>query len=209
MADALFMFIQMVMVLAVWSYLYKDNIISRASAQIVVSISTVYFFLSNYQQVVNVGIVPIFQGKILNIVPIVLGALLFTRLIKGYGWVSSYSYAIMLGLGTGATLSTLISGSIITRIVDTVTRPFAAKGMAAVLGGWITIIGVIFSLSYWLFTVEFKGPLRYSLKFGRIFFMVSIGILYAEDVLWSQSLFVGAAQMVINFFKVIIFGMPI
>lgn len=209
MADALFMFIQMVMVLAVWSYLYKDNIISRASAQIVVSISTVYFFLSNYQQVVNVGLVPIFQGKVLNIVPIVLGALLFTRLIKGYGWVSSYSYAVMIGLGTGATLSTLVSGSIITRIVDTVTRPFAVKGIADVLGAWITIIGVIFSLSYWLFTVKFQGPLRYSLKFGRIFLMFSIGLLYAEDVLWSQSLFVGAAQMVVNFFKVIIFGMPI
>jgi hypothetical protein len=86
--------------------------------------------------------------------------------------------------------------------------PFNAKTMTDQIGGWVTIIGVIFSLSYWLFTVEFTGNKAYVLKIGRVFLMCSIGMLYAEDVLWSQSLFVGAAQMVLKFIYVVILNIP-
>jgi hypothetical protein len=209
MADMLFMFIQMVMVLATWSYLYRDNFFSKAAAEIVISVSTVYFFLSFYDSLWQQAIVPILDGtNLLNIIPIILGLLMFSRLFKGYGWVSSYSYAILLGLGTGATLTTMVQGSITTRISDTVTRPFAATLWQDQLGAWLTVFGVIFSLSYWLFTIEYKGYLAYSLKIGRLFLMCSIGMLYAEDVLWSQSLFTGAATIVVNFFKVAL-GIPI
>lgn len=208
LVDSLYMFIQALMVIAVWSYMYKDNLLTRFSAQIVVSTSTVFFFLSNYQNVINQRVIPMFQGEYLNIIPIILGLLLFTRLFKGYGWMSSYSYAVALGLGTGATLTTLIPGSVITRITDTIMMPFNAKTMTDQLGGWVTIIGVIFSLSYWLFTVEFTGNKAYVLKIGRVFLMCSIGMLYAEDVLWSQSLFVGAAQMVLKFIYVVVLNIP-
>ena len=208
MADLLFYFIQFVMVIATWSYLYKDNFFSRASAEIVVSISTVYFAVSYYNSLFQQAIVPITNGtNLLNIVPVIFGLLMFSRLIKGYGWVASYSYAMLLGLGTGATLTTMVQGSIISRIVDTAIRPFkAGQGTLDQLGAWVTVFGVIFSLSYWLFTIEYKGTLKYALTIGRLFLMCSIGLLYAEDVLWSQSLFVGAATIVINFFKVLMWG---
>ena len=208
-ADAVYMFIQFTMVISEISYLYKDNFFSRASAQIVVAISTVHFFLSNYNSVYLQGVVPIFtSGKYGNIIPLALGALLFTRLIKGKGWMSSYSYAVMLGLGTGAIFTTLIQGSIISLIVSAALKPFADTDPVIQISGIIFVVGLICSLSYWLFTVEFKGKMQYIWKVGRLFLMCSIGILFAEDVLWSQSLFVGAMNMVLNFIKVVLLGMP-
>lgn len=74
MADMLFAFVQFVMVLATWSYLFKDNVFSRMSSQIVIAVSTVHFFLVKMTQLYNVGITPIFEeGRILNLIPIILG----------------------------------------------------------------------------------------------------------------------------------------
>lgn len=196
--DILYAFIQCVMVLATWSYLYKENVFSRMSATIVVAISTVHFFLVNMRNVYNMGVIPIFeQGRFVNIIPLMLGFMLYFRLSKDRGWLSSYGYAAGMGLGTGAILSTIVPAQIIGLTITAIEGP-SKYG----LSGVILFLGVVFSLSYWIFTREFSGPYAYILKIGRVFLMVSIGLLYAQDVLWSQSLFVGAAEMVLNFFKI-------
>lgn len=199
--DTIYAFIQFVMVLATWSYLYKDNVLSRISATIVIAISTVHFFLVNMQNVYNMGVIPIFeQGRFVNIIPLLLGFMLYFRLSKEKGWLSSYGYAAGMGLGTGAILSTIVPAQIVGLTITAIEAP-SKYG----LSGVVLFLGVVFSLTYWVFTREFSGPYSYILKIGRVFLMVSIGLLYAQDVLWSQSLFVGAAEIVINFFK-ILFG---
>jgi len=208
--DALYAFIQFAMVLSVWSYLYKDNIFSRISAQIVISISTIHFFMWNLQQVYVMGVAPIFsEGRILNIIPIVLGILVYFRISKKYAWISTYSYAVMLGLGTGAVLTTLIPTSIIGLIVSTVEAPFQGTSIVEQASGILLFIGVILSMTHWLFTREAKGMMGYAMKIGRIFLMTSIGLLYAQDVLWSQSLFVGASEIVLKFIRAVILGQEI
>ncbi len=198
--DFIYAFIQFAMVLATWSYLYKQNVFSRISAQIVLAISTVHFFLVKMQNLYNIGVAPIFeQGRYLNLVPLLIGLLLYFRLSKDRGWISSYAYALSIGLGTGAILSTIVSAQIIGLIVSTIEAPIKYG-----LNGVLLFIGVFLSLSYWIFTIEFKGPLSNVLKLGRIFLMVSIGLLYAQDVMWSQSLFIGAMEMIITFLKMLV-----
>jgi hypothetical protein len=208
--DALFAFIQFVMVLSVWSYLYKDNIFSRIAAQIVISISTIHFFMWNLKQVYNMGIVTIYtHGRILNIIPIILGILIYLRISKKYSWISTYSYAVMLGLGTGAVLTTLIATSITGLIASTINTAFSGATTFERVSGIILFVGVILGMTHWLFTREAKGIMGYAMKIGRLFLMASIGILYAEDVLWSQSLFVGAAEMVLKFIRGVLLGQTV
>lgn len=208
--DALYAFIQFAMVLSVWSYLYKDNIFSRISAQIVISISTIHFFMWNLKQVYLMGVTPIFtHGRILNIIPIVLGALVYLRLSKRYSWISTYSYAVMLGLGTGAVLTTLIATSVTGLISSTVAAAFRGANAFEKFSGIILFIGVILSMTHWLFTIETKGVVGYAMKIGRLFLMCSIGLLYAQDVLWAQSLFVGAAEMVLKFIRGVLLGQQV
>jgi hypothetical protein len=215
--DALYAFVQFVMVLSVWSYLYKDNIFSRISAQIVISVSVIHYFMSYLKVVYNQGIIPMMPvgwyplsaGKWWNIIPIILGILLFARLSRKYSWVSSYSYALTLGLGTGATLTTIIQGSIIGLIVNAFSAPFLGTTTLDQASGILLLIGAMTGLTYWLFTREAKGSLGYAIKVGRLFLMASIGLLYAQDVVWSQSLFVGAMQMVLKFIKGVLLGQTV
>lgn len=207
MTDTLFAFIQFVMVLSVWSYLYKENIFSRVATSIVISISTIHFFLWNVQRAYDMTVIPLSRGRYLILVPVILGALLYTRLSKKYAWIASYAYSVQLGLGTGATLTTLIAGSVIGLISSTVLEPFKYATTIERVSGFILFIGVLLSMSYWIFTREAKGTFGYVIKVGRLFLMASIGMLYAEDVLWSQSLFVGAWEMVIDkFIKAVLLG---
>lgn len=198
LSDWAYALIQFIMVLSVWSYLYKDNIMSRISAQIVISISTVHYFLSYLIATYQRAVIPIAtKGQFTLIIPIILGFLIYFRLSKKYSWVSAYSYSVQLGLGTGAVLTTLVAGSITLLIVDTVKTPFSKQFDP--ISGSLVVIGVVTALCYWLFTKEFKGALGYVVKVGRLFLMASIGLLYAQDVLWSQSLFVGAMEMALKF----------
>ncbi|RLF17108.1 MAG: hypothetical protein DRZ82_10155 [Thermoprotei archaeon] len=208
--DALYAFIQFIMVLSVWSYLYKPSAFSRISAVIVTSISTVHFLMWNFKQVINMAVVPMVNGRWLYIFPIIFGILIYARLSKKYAWLASYSYSITLGMGTGATLSTLVAGSITGLIIGAITEPFKGANAFEIASGLVLWIGVILSMTYWLFTVEVKGPLEYAVKIGRLFLMCSIGILYAEDIIWSQSLLVKAMEMVVtNFIKKVLLGMPV
>ncbi len=205
MAGMLFAFVQFVMVLATWSYLFKDNVFSRMSSQIVIAVSTVHFFLVKMTQLLDIGIMPIFEeGRILNLVPIILGLLLYFRLSKTYAWLSSYTYAVSLGLGTGTTLSTLVAGSVVGLIISTIRAPFEGTTLFEIASGWLLVFGTVFAMTYWVFTKEFEGPMAIVLRIGRLILMISIGLLYAQDVLWSQSLFMGAFEMLITFVKMLL-----
>ena len=194
---------QAAMVLATWSYLYKENIFSRTAATIIIAVSTFHHFMRNMIQAYDRAVIPSLEdGKYLNIVPIFLGLLLYTRLSKQYSWLSSYSFSITLGMGTGAVLSALFSSNVLRLVADAVEAPWKSPwGLAS---GLLVFVGSMLALTYWIFTKEATGLFGYGVRIGRIFLMISIGYLYAQDVLWAQSLFVGAWEMVNNFIKLLL-----
>jgi hypothetical protein len=196
---------QAAMVIATWSFLYKENIFSRTAATIIISVSSFHHFMRNMERAWDFGVVPIWEdGKVLNILPIFLGLLLYTRLSKQYSWLASYSFSVTLGLGTGATLTTLFSRNVLGLVADTVEAPFGHTDMLETVSGLILFAGAILALTYWIFTKEATGLFGYAVRIGRLFLMISIGYLYAEDVVWSQSLFVGAWEMVNGFIRLLL-----
>ncbi|MBN1683547.1 hypothetical protein JW865_08365 [Candidatus Bathyarchaeota archaeon] len=206
--DTMFLFIQMFMVACVWSYLYKtDNIFARGAAQIVISISTVHYFLNNLNRVYLQVLIPIMDGtRLINIIPVLAGVLFYTRLWKGKGWIASYSYSLSLGIGMGSLFTTYVSTNLLNPINRAITQVTGATTPFDQASALLAFIGTLCALSYWLFTVELKGPTRYILVFGRLFLMSSIGILYAQDVVWAQSLFIGAADKFLKFFRMVLLG---
>jgi hypothetical protein len=196
------------MVIATWSFLYKENIFSRTAATIIISVSSFHHFMRNIDRAWSQGVVPIWeQGKILNVIPLFLGLLLYTRLSRQYSWLASYSFSVTLGLGTGATLTTLFSANVLGLIAQAVEAPFGHANAIETVSGLLLFIGAILSLTYWIFTREATGLFGWGVRIGRIFLMISIGYLYAEDVVWSQSLFVGAWGYVNTFIR-LLFNLP-
>lgn len=201
MAITLSAFVAFAMVISVWSYLYRENIFSRTATTITIAISTVHAFMYNYTNAWRLAVVPLMEGDIIYIIPIILGLLLFARLSSKYSWLASYSYSVSLGIGTGATLSTLFSGNVAQLIVNTAYAPWNKPGAFYMISGLILFVGTLLAITYWIFTKEATGIFGYGVRMGRWFLMISIGYLYAEDVVWAQSLFVGAWEMVLLFVR--------
>jgi len=193
--------LQFAVVLSVWSYLYKENIFSKTATTITIAISSIHAFQYNFSNAYDMAVAPLLGGDLVYIIPIILGLLLFARLSNKYSWLASYSYSVSLGLGTGATLTTLFSANVAKLIVNTAQQPFIGTGIVDQLSGLLLFIGTLLALTYWIFTKEATGLFGTGVRIGRWFLMISIGYLYAEDVVWSQSLFVAAMEMVLLFIR--------
>jgi len=180
--------LQFAVVLSVWSYLFKENIFSKTATTITIAISSIHAFMYNFSNAYDMAVAPLLGGDLLYIIPIILGLLLFARLSDKYSWLASYSYSVSLGLGTGATLTTL-------------KAPFIGTGIVDQLSGLLLFVGTLLALTYWIFTKEATGLFGYGVRAGRWFLMISIGYLYAEDVVWAQSLFVASMEMVLLFIR--------
>ena len=150
-------FIQFAMVISVWSYLFKENIFSKTATTITIAISTVHAFMYNFSNASDMAINPLLEGDIIYIIPIILGLLLYTRLSSKYSWLASYSYSVSLGLGTGATLSTLFSSNVANLIVNTAQKPFLGTGIVDQLSGLLLFIGTLLAITYWIFTKDLQG----------------------------------------------------
>jgi len=191
--------LQFVVVLSVWSYLFKENIFSKTATTITIAISSIHAFMYNFSNAYDMAVAPLLGGDLLYI--IILGLLLFARLSDKYSWLASYSYSVSLGLGTGATLTTLFSSNVANLIVNTAKAPFIGTGIVDQLSGLLLFVGTLLALTYWIFTKEATGLFGYGVRAGRWFLMISIGYLYAEDVVWAQSLFVASMEMVLLFIR--------
>ena len=98
-------------------------------------------------------------------------------------------------------MTTLFSSNVANLIVNTAKAPFIGTGIVDQLSGLLLFVGTLLALTYWIFTKEATGLFGYGVRTGRWFLMISIGYLYAEDVVWAQSLFVAAMEMVLLFIR--------
>jgi hypothetical protein len=101
---------------------------------------------------------PLYTGeKLLLIVPAILGVLSLLVVWRKYAWMASLSMAVLVGVGTGISIRTLMGTDIIgnTRAVigEAVTIVSADATMGTKLGYLIRVIFTITAFVYFLFTI--------------------------------------------------------
>jgi hypothetical protein len=107
---------------------------------------------------------PLYTGeKLLLIIPAILGVLSLFVVWRKYAWMASISMAVLVGVGTGISIRTLMGTDIIgnTRAVigEAVTIVSADATMGTKLGYLIRVIFTITAFVYFLFTIfPKKGP---------------------------------------------------
>lgn len=160
------------MVLFTYSYLYKYNILFEFVINTLVAISAA--------QVCYIGV----KTLIYNYIPkytepaillaLILGIALYTRLIKGKEWISTYPIAILIGVGVGLAVRGAIVVQVIKQVTSTIT-PIKLGSPIDYLNFIIIAIGVISTLVHFIFTKEHKGALGEIGKAGRLFIMAGLG----------------------------------
>jgi hypothetical protein len=126
------------------------------------------------------------QGDILVIIPILIGLLFYTRFIRSVRYLNRWPLAIMMA----TTLGTAVSGESAT-IFNAITGTMKLATNAVTNPSNIVFaISTLTVLSYFIFTREQKGPLKYTVQVGRAFIMLAFGVAYSALVIGKGTAFV-------------------
>ena len=113
----------------------------------------------------------------LLIIPLLIGALAFTRLTK-YRWAARYTIAIMSGVGTGVVFSASVKAQIMSTIQKVVGG--VVTGTPDPISAWVTFIPMILTPLAFTYSMRYSGWLlkgrgRHLFTAGRTFFMIFVG----------------------------------
>jgi hypothetical protein len=186
---------------ALFTQLYSDNPLFKTAEHIFVGTSVAYGLVVAWY---NYWVGDILKelassapGQQLGVwsilIPGFLGLMVYSRLTRRWGWISRWPFAFLIGFGVGYAIPTQIAGNLLKQLdpmmIDLLHD--ASGAFAPNWNGWIILIGVLSTLTYFFFSVEHKKGLGAVSRVGIWFLMVSFGASFGFTVMGRLSLLIG------------------
>ncbi|MDY6787677.1 MAG: hypothetical protein SVK54_06100 [candidate division WOR-3 bacterium] len=188
----IWVWIAALLTLAIYSFLYKDNVFYKIAEKILVGVSIGYL-LSVYWHNTIIAKVwnPLVQDKnFLVIIPLILGLLMFSRLFKGRAYISRIPIAFVVGTATGMSVPSSFE-NLFKQVQGTMPTVFS-------FGNIVILVGVITTLVYFFFSLEHKGFIGKVSKVGITFIMIGFGAAFGATIMARISLFIGRIQFLLR-----------
>ncbi len=178
--------------LSIYSFLYKDNPFYKFAEHLLVGVSVGYTIAVIWH---NTMIGKIYNPMVLDhqwwiIFPTIFGALMFSRFVKGYAWISRIPIAFVMGAGSGMSIPADFQAFIFKQVQGTI-QPVLT------FGGLVILIGVMSTLVYFYFSKEHKGMIGKTASVGIIYIMVAFGAAFGYTVMARVSLLIGRMQFLL------------
>jgi hypothetical protein len=207
--------------LCIYSFLYRDNPFYRFAEHLFVGISVGYgIVISIHQGFIPFAWKPFYAAVtgeslsgLIKLIPIGIGLLFFARLSPRHTWLIRYPIAILIGFGAGIAIPNMLRANIFEQTRGTI-EPFAAihTGIEAVnagtmpvqdfvgiiVGAILMVVGVICTLTYFFFSVEHRGPIKWISKVGIAFLMIGFGSAFGNTVMGRVTLLIQRFDFLIN-----------
>lgn len=188
--------------LFIFSFLYRENPLFRVAEHLFIGVTLGYtVIIVVYSTVIPVIYKPLMKGEFLLIFPLLLGACILTRFFPKYSWLSRFSFAFLMGYGSGLTIPTAIVTNFLKQLENTVQPLLTSTASGAVDLSWLglghgfslllTVVGVLSVLIYFYFSIEHKGVIQKVSKVGLYFIMIYLGAAFGTTVMGRFSLLYG------------------
>ncbi len=186
---------------AVFSIIFKETELYYFAEQIFVGCSAGYGVAvtigNRIKPTITVDMLE--KGKWEYIIPFVIGLLIYFRFSTKYQWISRYPISFSVGAGAGVVLTKTWKPMFLEQLAATIT-PLKNPSSAGYVNAVLMFIGVLCTLSFFLFTMEPKGITKHASKIGRITMMLAFGSAFGTTVMARVSLFLARIQfMLIDF----------
>ncbi len=196
--------------LCIYSFLYRDNPLYRFAEHLFVGISVGYgIVLSIHQGFIPFAWKPFWAAVtgeslsgLIKLIPIGIGLLFFARLSPRHTWLIRYPIAILIGFGAGIAIPNVLRANIFEQTRGTV-EPFAAMHAGTLSGTGIfeailMVVGVVCTLTYFFFSVEHRGPVKWLSKVGIAFLMIGFGSAFGNTVMGRVALLIQRADFLLG-----------
>lgn len=202
-----------ILTLAIFSFLYKDNAFYRFAEHLFVGVAAGYYVAIQYRNVFLPNLVePLGAGDLWSLVPLVLGLLLFARLVPKTAWLSRWPMGAMIGAYAGLSLIGFLQGDLIEQVranllsLNVREAETGAYDAYASFNNFLLVLGVLATLVYFFFSLEHKGAVGFISKIGIYFLMISFGASYGFTVMARISLLIGRLEFLFKDWPAAIFG---
>jgi len=197
------------MSLAIYSFLYRDNPIYKLAEHIYIGMSVGYIVVYDYYNALKPNLLdklffppPSETYELWLIIPLFLGALMFFRFSPKYAWVSRWSFAFIVGYGSGMAIPRGVKTSILMQIEATL-RPINFTDASGAfnfdaISTLIAIVGILAVLIYFFFSLEHKGPLKVVSRVGVWFLMIAFGAQFGYTVMARMSLLIERVRFLLG-----------
>jgi hypothetical protein len=176
--------------LGLFSWMYMENPWFRLVEHIYVGAALGVLASQGYQSVVDIAWKPATQqGKALLWVPLIMGALLFSRWSKRYMWVSRSSMGFLVGTLSAAVMNNTITAQLTKQVAATM---MPLNNVNNIIFFILTATGT----AYFIFTLQAKwaSPL---IDLGKYGMMIAFGATFGNTVMSRISLFTGRLQFLL------------
>jgi hypothetical protein len=191
--------------LAIYSFLYKDNPFYKVAEYIFVGLSAGYWAVYLFWNFAYPNLFqPLFsEGNYWNIIPIVLGFMMFTQLSKRFAWMVRFPLTFVLGVSLGLQLIAAVEGDVLPQLTGTFS-PFSKGSLFHTYGFWtsvgyiVLLAGVLSTLVYFFFSREHKGILGSVARTGVFYLMIAFGASFGYTVMARISLLFGRLHFILH-----------
>ncbi|MGI6620624.1 MAG: hypothetical protein ACOX35_04130 [Bacillota bacterium] len=179
-------------IIAIYSYLFKENPLYRFAEHLYVGLSAGYSLAMAWVNIKAKAVTPISQGSVWLIIPCLLGLCLYIGLAPKHAWVKRYPTSFLVGLGTGVAMTGIISSRILSQIRATMI-PLNS------LNNIILVVGVLATVIYFLLSVTSRVRAVGSIgRVGRFTMMISFGVVFATSIFDNFALLIGTFKTILQ-----------
>jgi hypothetical protein len=198
--------------LAVFSFLWRDNACYKVAEATVIGVSAGYWMVIGVWDalvpklfgVLVPGLVRAWampsladvggMQKASMVVAFLLGVLMLARLLPRGGWVAMWPLAFIVGTFSGMKLVSHVESDLMAQtvasmqpVVEVVSRPDGSvDAMATVwasLAQALVLVGVVCTLTYFLFSVQHRGAVGGVARVGVWYLMITFGAAFGFTVM--------------------------
>ena len=148
-----------------------------------------YAMLVGIRSTLMLGVEPLKIGAVWTVIPMLIGVLLFSRFVPRYRHFSRWGVALMIGVGMGLGLRGAVDSMLLKQIEATFISPIAQDAMTS-FNNILIIIMLLTTLSFFVFSFEFKGSSNIILRIGRLSMMAAFGAGFGNTVTFRTNLFI-------------------
>lgn len=180
-----------------YSIVVRDNPFYRFAERTLVGVTAGVLAVQGLENVKKLAITPLMKGEVINIVPILIGLLVFFRISRKYAYISRIPLSMMLGSG----IAVGMVRSIPAEIIGQVKGLFSAIPLKATPLDYLNIIlvplFVICTLLYFTYTREHTGTLGVLTKIGRYAIAFGLGANFGNMVMTRTNYVIRPLQIIL------------
>jgi hypothetical protein len=187
--------------LAIYTFLYKDNPIYKMAESLLIGLSIGYALVILWQTtMLDLLLRPLFsQGKLILIIPLILGFLMLGRFFASLSWLSRLPISFMIGAGAGVSIPAMLYARALKQVSASVA-PLIDQSGALQFSQLVIVVGLLSTLAYFYFSRRNEGILGQTAKIGTYFLMIFFGATFGYTVMSRLSIFIGRVDFLLTGF---------